>query len=188
MANFVALLDANVFYPAALRDLLLRIACSDLFKARWTEQIHDEWINALLRERPELKDKLKRTRELINRSVPDCLVSHYQPHIESLKLPDPDDRHVLAAAIQCQAGVIVTMNLKDFPEKTLRPFGMQAQHPDEFISHVFDLNPSVVIAAVREMREALINPKLSIDELLRALLRAGLPNTVSLLEQSKTLL
>lgn len=54
VANFVALFDACVFYPAQLRDILLRVALSDAFKARWTDQIHDEWIGSLLRDRPDI--------------------------------------------------------------------------------------------------------------------------------------
>lgn len=88
--------------------------------ARWTDQIHDEWIRRLLRDRPDIPpQRLARTRELINRSVPDCLVTEYEPFIEQLTLPDPDDRHVLAATIRCQAGVIVTLNLRDFPEEVV---------------------------------------------------------------------
>ncbi len=139
--------DACVLYPAQTRDLLLRVARTNLFKARWSAQIQDEWINALLRTRPELQARLQRTRELIDQSVPDCLVRGFEAHIEGLELPDADDRHVLAAAIHCQAGVIVTANLKDFPEKTLKPLGIAAQHPDEFLTHVFDLSPGAVISA-----------------------------------------
>ena len=180
--------DACVLYPAQTRDLLLRVARTNLFKARWSAQIQDEWINALLRTRPELQARLQRTRELIDQSVPDCLVRGFEAHIEGLELPDADDRHVLAAAIHCQAGVIVTANLKDFPEKTLKPLGIAAQHPDEFLTHVFDLSPGAVINAVREMRAELARPPKTVDELLDDLLRAGLPNVVSLLSQSKELL
>ena len=151
MSHFVALIDANIFYPATLRDLILRVAMTDVFRARWTDRIHDEWISALLRDRPELQDRLPRTRELINRAVPDCLVHNYEAHIERLNLPDPDDRHVLAAAIQCQAGVIVTMNTKDFPDSVPRPLGMQAQHPNEFLTHLHDLQPACLVNAAQGM-------------------------------------
>jgi predicted nucleic acid-binding protein len=157
MGSFVAVYDACVLYPAQLRDLLPRVAHTDLFKARWSVQIQDEWINALLRTRPELKARLQRTRELIDQSVPDCLVQGYEAHIEGLELPDAHDRHVLTVAIQCQASVVVTANLKDFPKATLKPLGITAQHPDEFLTHVFNLNPGAVINAVREMRAWLIN-------------------------------
>jgi len=189
VANFVALFDACVFYPAQLRDLLLRVALSDAFKARWTDQIHDEWIGSLLRDRPDIPaERLTRTRELMNRAVPDCLVTEYEPFIEQLTLPDPGDRHVLAAAIRCQAGVIVTLNVRDFPDEVMARYGVSVQHPDEFLSHLFDLKPAVVCNAVREMRASLANPPKTVRELLDDLLKAGLPETVSLLETMENLL
>lgn len=189
MSNFVALFDACVLYPAQLRDFLLRVALSDTFKARWTDQIHDEWIGNLLRDRPDIPpERLAHTRELMNRAVPDCLVTEYEPFIEQLTLPDPNDRHVLAAAIRCQAGVIVTQNLRDFPDAVVSRYGISVQHPDEFLSHLFDLKPGVVCAAVREMRMALTRPPKTVRELLDDLLKVGLPETVSLLETMENLL
>ncbi len=120
-SNFTALYDACVLYPAPLRDLLMQLALTDLFRARWTEQIHDEWIRNLLKKRPDLTlQQLTRTKELMNSHVRDCLVTNYEYLIPSLELPDPDDRHVLAAAIQGNADVIVTTNLSDFPSSVIR--------------------------------------------------------------------
>lgn len=189
MASFVALFDACVLYPAQLRDLLLRVALSDSFKARWTEQIHAEWIRNLLQDRPDISpERLARTRELMNCAVPDCVVTEYEPFIDQLTLPDPDDRHVLAAAIRCQAGVIVTLNLSDFPDDVVSRYGISVQHPDEFLAHLFDLRPAVVCTAVREMRASLVNPPKTVRELLDDLLKAGLAETVSLLEPMEELL
>jgi predicted nucleic acid-binding protein len=189
VANFVALLDACVLYPAQLRDLLLRAAISDLFKARWTDQIHEEWTRNLLKNRQDISpDKLARTRELMNASVPDCLVTGYEPYISELNLPDPDDRHVLAAAIRCQAGVIVTLNMRDFPEDIVSRYDISVQHPDEFLSHIFDLRPAVLCAAIKGMREALDSPPKTVSELLNDLLKVGLPRTVNLLETMQELL
>lgn len=109
MASFIAVYDACVLHPAPLRDLLLRLALTDLFRARWIEEIHAEWVRSVIERRSDLKpEQLRRTRELMDRSVPDCLVTGYESLVEQLRLPDPHDRHVLAAAICCQAGVIVT--------------------------------------------------------------------------------
>lgn len=189
MANFVALFDACVFYPAQLRDLLLRVARTDLFKARWTDRIHDEWTASLLRNRPDITPtRLARTRALMNESVPDCLVTNFEAHIDELILPDANERHVLAAAIHCNAGVIVTMNIRDFPDDVLGPYGISVQHPDEFLSHLFDLKPAAVCSAVREMRTQLQHPPKTVDELLEDLLKAGLPDTVSQLIAMKELL
>lgn len=182
MASFVALYDACVLYPAPLRDLLMRLAVSDLFRARWTARIHEEWIRNLLANRPDLtREKLERTRDLMDASVPDCLVADYEGLEAQLALPDPDDRHVLAAAILCHAGTIVTYNLKDFPTTVLAPCGITAQHPDEFIEHAFGINPAAVIAAVRDHRASLVRPPRSVDELLESYLQHELVTTVSLL-------
>src|SRR5713101_6221354 len=140
MARPTVVLDACVLYPAPLRDLLLWLAVAGLYRPRWTEAIHEEWMENLLRERPDLaRDRLERTRDLMNQAVADCLVSGYESLIASLSLPDPDDRHVLAAAIQAGAESIVTYNLGDFPAAALATHGVQAQHPDEFIAHFLDV-------------------------------------------------
>ncbi|MEW6039625.1 MAG: PIN domain-containing protein [Pseudomonadota bacterium] len=188
MANFVAAYDACVLYPAPLRDLLLRLALTDLFRARWTDRIHEEWIRSVLENRPDLKpEQLERTRQLMNSAVPDCLVTGYEGLIDQLELPDPDDRHILAAAIRCQAGAIVTYNLKDFPQDRLDPYGIQALHPDEFIAHQFDLSPATVAKAVRDQRQSLRNPPQSVRELLDTFLSLGLASSVSLLETMQEL-
>jgi len=189
MANFVAIYDACVLYPAPLRDLLLRLALTDLFRARWTEQIHEEWTRSVLARRSDLTpDQLLRTRLLMDRAVPDCLVTGYEGIIDQIDLPDPDDRHVLAAAIRCQAGVIVTYNLKDFPEHCVAPYGIDAQHPDDFVAHLFDLSPAAVCRAVRDQRLALRHPPLSVRDLFDTFLSLGLAGTVSALESMEELI
>lgn len=182
MSSFVALYDACVLYPATLRNLLMHLALSGLFRARWTERIHDEWMSNLLAKRSDLtRAQLERTRSLMNASVPNCLVVGYEGLEAQLTLPDSNDLHVLAAAILCQAGTIVTFNLKDFPTKTLAPLGITAQHPDEFIEHAFGISPAAVIAAVRDHRASLTHPPKTADELLDGYLKQGLVTTVGLL-------
>lgn len=179
MANFTVIYDSNVLYPAPLRDLLMRLALTDLFRARWTADIHDEWMRNVLEQRPDLKrEQLERTRQLMDAHVRDCLVEGYRELIPSLDLPDPDDRHVLAAAIRASADVIVTFNLKHFPAEKVAQYGVEAQHPDEFIMHLFDLNRAKVCAAAEEQRRSLRNPLKTVDEFLDVLLRQGLPQTV----------
>src|SRR5438270_12260865 len=140
-----AVYDANILYPAPLRDLFIRLAQTGLVRARWTEAIHDEWVRNVLKDNPTLSpDRLARTRTLMNEAVRDCLVTGYEDLIESLSHPDPDDRHVLAAAIRAGAAVIVTYNLKDFPAETLARFDIEAQHPDDFLVSLLDQAPGVV--------------------------------------------
>ena len=138
----IVLYDACVLYPAPLRDLLMHLALADLFQARWTDAIHDEWTRNVLANRPDLTpESLGRCRELMDAHVPDCLVAGYEPLIPTLSLPDPDDRHVLAAAIHGGAGTIVTFNLGDFPASALGPFSIEAVHPDEFVVRLWDESP-----------------------------------------------
>ena len=165
MSRYTVLLDANILYPAPLRDVFVQIALSDLFKAKWSADIHREWIEALLIQQPHReRAALERTRDLMDRATRDCLVTGYEPLIPSLDLPDPDDRHVLAAAIVGQCDAIVTHNLKDFPVDRLASFGIDALHPDDFLSAQLSLAPGVICSAIRKVRPALsIRPSVSTD-------------------------
>lgn len=137
-----AVLDACVLYPAPVRDLVLHLASFDLYNPRWTARIHEEWIRNLLRNRPDLNyNQLKRTADEMNNAFPDAVVDKYEALISSLNLRDSADCHVLAAAVRCRAEVIVTSNLKDFPHKYLNALEIDAQHPDDFISNLIDLQP-----------------------------------------------
>lgn len=188
-ASFTALYDASVLYPAAVRNLLMRLALGGLFRARWSARIHDEWTRAVLRDRPDLtRERLARTRALMDAHASDALVEGFEALIDTLALPDPDDRHVLAAAIHGRADVIVTANLRDFPAGALRPFGIAAQHPDEFVLHLLDLAPAAVVRAAREHRESLRNPPKDVEAYLETLARRGLVGTVAALRHHAPLL
>jgi hypothetical protein len=184
VATFTALYDACILYPVPVRDLFMHLAMTDLFRAKWTNAIHDEWIENLLEDRKVLtRQQLERTRDLMNAHVRDCLVTGYEPLIPSLTLPDEDDRHVLAAAIAGRADVIVTYNLKDFPPDVLEGFGIEAQHPDDFVNHLLDLAPAVVCTAVKQQRESLKRRPVSAEQLLATLESLALPQTVAQLRQ-----
>ncbi|HLA85453.1 MAG TPA: PIN domain-containing protein [Thermoguttaceae bacterium] len=180
MPGQIVLYDACVLYPAPLRDLLMHLALTDLFHARWTNEIHEEWIGKVLLNRPDLnRRQLERTRRLMNEYARDCLVEGYEELIPRLQLPDLHDRHVLAAAIHSEATVIVTFNLKDFPPAQLEPFDIEARHPDDYIVEQFDLEPRLACAAARRHRTSLKNPPKSVAEYLDTLSRQQLPKTVS---------
>jgi hypothetical protein len=184
VANFIALYDACVLYPAPLRDLLMHLAMTDLYRPKWTNEIHEEWIRNVLANRPDLtRIQLERTRELMNSNVRDCLVEGYEKLIPALSLPDPNDRHVLAAAIRSSSSVIVTYNLKDFPDKAIKEFGIAAQHPDDFLIHLLDLAPDLVCAAAQRQRLSLKRPPMSIKEYLNCLARQSLPKSVEKLKE-----
>lgn len=167
--------DACVLYPAALRDFLMHLAVTNLFRARWTDMIHDEWIRNVLKDRPDLEARqLVRTRQLMDANVLDCLVTEYESLIPSLALPDENDRHVLAAAIRCGADSIVTFNVKDFPKSSLEPYGIVAIHPDQFVLSRMVLAPSIVCSAAKRQRANLRNPPKNVDEYLDCLTQQGL--------------
>jgi predicted nucleic acid-binding protein len=160
------------------------LALTNLFKARWTDEIHSEWLRNVLENRPDLTlEQLTRTKNLMNANVRDCLVTGYEALIPLIELPDPDDRHVLAAAIRSQANVIVTFNINDFPDQALAPYGVEAQHPDEFILHLIDLNSAAVCEAAQKHRSTLKNPPKTPDEYLDTLLKQGLTLSTTMLRE-----
>jgi predicted nucleic acid-binding protein len=179
-----AVFDSNILYPAPLRDLFMRLAQAGLVRGRWTEAIHDEWTRNVLKDNPKVTaDRIARTRTLMNDAVCDCIISGYEDLIDSLALPDPDDRHVLAAAIRGGAEVIVTYNLKDFPADVLKAYDIEALHPDEFLLTLFEQAPGLVCAAVKRQREGLRNPPKTAEELLTTLENQGLTQAVSRLRE-----
>ena len=183
-SHFTVVYDACVLYPAPLRDLLMHLALSDLYRARWSDTIHDEWTRNVLTNRPDLtQDQLNRTRHLMNAHVRDSLVTGFEYLIPSINLPDPDDRHVAAAAIHSGASLIVTFNLKDFPAEALKPYNLAAQHPDDFIVDLLDLHPAGVLEAAACHRRSLKNPPKTADEYLDTLLAQGLTQSVAVMRQ-----
>jgi hypothetical protein len=181
---FIVIYDACVLFPAPLRDLLLRVARAGLVRARWSNAILDECFRSIKSARPDLDEAaLTRTRGLMNAAVADCLVTGYEPLVVGLELPDPDDRHVLAAAIRCGAQVIVTMNLRDFPDERLAAFGIEAQHPDDFVLGLLDLAPGAVASIASQQAAALRNPPRSVSELLGTLREQGLVRSVARLRE-----
>ncbi|NHB94552.1 PIN domain-containing protein [Photorhabdus cinerea] len=183
---YPVVLDACVLYPARLRDLLMHLGLAGLYQPKWSDTIQNEWKRNLLKQRSDIAPEiLERTTALMNKALPDANVTGFESLIEGLKLPDKDDRHILATAIRANAEVIVTMNLKDFPADILDEFGIEALHPDEFISDLLDLNHAITLEAVRQQRVALKNPPMSTSEFLGMLLKQGLPMTVKALDAYK---
>jgi predicted nucleic acid-binding protein len=180
VATLGAFFDANVLYPSGLRNFLMHLALTGTFRAHWSAEVHDEWIRNLLKNRPDLSpDKLERTRHLMDKAIPDALVTGYEHLIDSIELPDRDDRHVVAAAIRGGASVIVTRNLVDFPGHALRNFGIEAQHPDDFVLALLETFPDLVLEAARTHRASLKNPPNTQDEYLVELDAQGLAKSVA---------
>jgi predicted nucleic acid-binding protein len=179
---FIVVYDVSVLYGNTLRDLLIRIAQAGMVQAKWTEKILDEALGNLAKNRTDItQEKLQRLRELMNGAVRDCLVENYEPLMDGLKLPDPDDRHVLAAAIKAHAQLIVTSNLRDFPGDQLATWDIEAKSPDDFILDQIELDDRIVWACIQQIVDSRINPPETIDDVLGALERAGLVESVAAL-------
>lgn len=182
LADFTVVYDANVLFPAPLRDFLIRLGRADLFRARYSPQILDEVFRSIRRLRESdptrsttwMDEQLDRTRRLMELAIPDVLVTDHESLIPSLELPDPDDRHVLAAAIRSSAQLIVTMNLKDFPRTSLEGYGLEAKHPDEFVLDLLDLNEDAVLETLRRQAAGLRHPPMGPVEVLEKLEGNGL--------------
>lgn len=186
---YPVVLDACVLYPSLLRDLLMRLGIKGLYQPKWTATIHEEWQRNLLLNRSDITSgQLRKIAALMDKALPDAQVTGYENLVDGILLPDPGDRHVVAAAIRCNAEIIVTANLKDFPPECMRSFNVEALHPDEFISDLFDLNHALALAAACEQRANLKKPSIKVEEYLDALLRQGLPMTVKILEQYQALI
>ena len=184
IARYVAVLDACVLYPAPIRDVLLSLADADLYHAKWTQAIQDEWVRNLLKDRRDLTpEQLEKTCAHMAAAVPDCWVEGYEFIIPSLTLPDEDDRHVLAAAIRCNADAIVTTNIRDFPQATLDRYGIEAQHPDDFVMNQIDLAVPDALEAIKKMRLRLVNPKKTPTELIATMETHLMPQTAAFLRE-----
>ncbi|MCA1717453.1 MAG: PIN domain-containing protein, partial [Actinobacteria bacterium] len=119
---FVALLDANVLYPAYLRDALLRLAEAEIYQVRWSRQILDEMARNVLENNPDLpEEKIESLVRTMERAFPEAMVTEHEPLIPSMT-NDPKDRHVMAAAVRGRADVIVTSNVRDFPPEACEPY------------------------------------------------------------------
>jgi len=175
-ARYTAVLDACVLYPVSVADALMSFAVADLYAAKWTTQIEDEWIRNLESNRPELAGRLTRRRDLMRLAVPDWEIPQtaWRVLTPALRLPDPDDVHVLAAAIAGHADCIVTANLVDFPSSILEIHGVTAVHPDDFLMAQFDLDQVRATAALRDMRGRSKKPPYEVEEFAQIFERNGL--------------
>jgi predicted nucleic acid-binding protein len=178
--RYVAVLDACVLYPAPLRDLLLSLASAGLYQARWTHTIQDEWIGNLLKHRLDLQpEALARTAAVMNEAIEDCLIENFEHLIDTITLPDPDDRHVIAAAIASEADAVVTFNIKDF----VRVPEIAVWHPDDFLVSRFSYDETTALQAIRNLRQRLRNPPKTSHQLVATYERQGLPRFSRILQK-----
>jgi hypothetical protein len=173
MPLYTAVLDACVLVPVSLADTLLRIAEKGLYRPLWSGRILAEAQGAIEEIRPGT-DAAKRF-AVMSHAFADAMVPGWEGLQDAISLPDPDDRHVVAAAIHGGAHGIITANLADFPASALGPLGLEAVHPDDFLLDQFDLSPSTVLQVIREQAAGTRRPPLTRHDLAAALGRAGVP-------------
>jgi predicted nucleic acid-binding protein len=158
----VVIFDACILYPFHLRNIVVQIAVDRLVDARWSDEIHDEWIRNLVADVPGIPvERLQITSKLMNDALPHATVTGYRAHLEAITLPDPDDRHVVAAAITAGASVILTWNLRDFPTKELKKHGLVRQNPDAFLTALYDKAPDLTLASLANARRNLSKTRIS---------------------------
>jgi predicted nucleic acid-binding protein len=166
----VAVLDACILYPFHLRNIVVQAAVDRLVEARWTDAIHEEWIRNLAANAQAIPmERLQITRQLMNDALPTAMVTGYEEYVPAVTLPDPDDRHIVAAAIAAKASLILTWNLRHFPEIELKKFGLQRMTPDEFLSGLFEKAPDLVIGSLANARRNLSKSQVSASDFIRIL-------------------
>lgn len=137
----IVVLDANVLFPASIRDVLLSIADEGLIQPHWSPRIHDEWSRNFIDKNPHVDpDNIAETIRVMDDVFPGASIDNYQHWEAFLKLPDPDDIHILAVALESGAEFIVTFNLSDFPSSELDKFGVQAISPDDFLCDLLTID------------------------------------------------
>lgn len=189
IGRYSAFLDANVLHPGFLRGALLWFADERLLRPVWSSHVLQEWKDSILRARQDIDAaKLDQIQALLTSQFPDAEVKGYEPFIEAITLPDPNDRHVLAAAMFGRCNGIITSNLKDFPSKTVSAFSIEVVHPDQFIVNIIDLDEGRVLGACKRHRASLTKSQPSPDQYLDNFDRCGLIQARQRLQQNRELI
>lgn len=169
------ILDANLLYPFHLRNLLVQLGVDAVIEPRWTARIHAEWIGNLVAAGRVPRQRLLLTLDLMNGALPGAEVRGWEAHMDGLAVPDPDDRHVLAAALASNAATILTMNLRDFPAASPAPHGIDAAHPDNFLCGLHDADPEAMRSSTEAAHANLSRSVASWAAYLDVLEHQGLP-------------
>lgn len=185
-ARYTVLLDACVLFPICVCDALMSVAATGIYAAKWTQRIDEEWMRNLETEKGKPKGSFDFRRDQMHQVSPDWEVPQqaWLALEECLTLPDPGDRHVLAAAIAGHADCIVTLNLRHFPESVVAPLGIEVLHPDAFLIAQLELDPLRVLPAFRRMRERLRKPAYTPEAFADAMERNGMPQSAAYLREA----
>ena len=171
----IVVFDACILYPFHLRNIVVQLAVDRLVDARWTDAIHREWMRSLAARMPAIPlERLQSTRQLMNAALPTAMVSVSQQQLRLVSLPDPDDRHVVAAGIAAGASLILTWNLRDFPAAELRKHGLRRQTPDAFLAELYDDVPDPVIGSLANAKRNLNKSRVSAFDFIEILRNQGL--------------
>jgi hypothetical protein len=180
----VAVFDACILYPFHLRNIIVQAAVDRLVDARWTDEIHDEWIRSLAADTPTIPiERLQTTRRLMNDAL---TISGYEDLVPTVSLPDPDERHVVAAAIAAGASIILTSNLKDFPAAALKKYGLRRQTPDAFLTGLYDHVPDLVVGSLANARRNLNKSRVSASDFIEILNHQKLTQLATRIRQRPT--
>jgi predicted nucleic acid-binding protein len=159
------ILDSCVIFPMPLCDTLLSAAEDDLYCVHFSQEILDGATRNLVKNGKMTDAKAARFQTMLKNTFPEAMVEVPSSLVEAMT-NHPGDRHVLAAAIIANAKIIVTDNLKHFPKKALEPYGIEAQHPDVFLTQLFDNDPESIVEVIRQQAEKLKKPPLTVAELI----------------------
>jgi predicted nucleic acid-binding protein len=168
LSSFGVVLDACVLIPATLRDTLLRAVEKGMYRLHWSDEILDEVRRNLVKREMTSPENAQDLIDQMNNFFLEANVRGFEVLIPSMT-NDKKDRHVLAAAVMSRSQVIVTSNIKDFQKKALEPFGIEAQTPDEFLTHLFYLKPTLMTEILSEQVRDLNDPPMTVSEVLEVL-------------------
>lgn len=173
-------LDANVLYGDLLRNLLLRLAAEKVCVIHWSAEVQDEWKRHLVEDAGYSEAVIARTQARMEAAFPSAVVTDYETLMSQLSLPDGDDRHVLAAALKAGADILVTFNLKDFPDSAV-PASLTVQHPDVVLRHLLTTNPEGCQVTLTKLVASLKNPPMTVMDIAAALEKNQMPESAALL-------
>lgn len=185
--RFTATIDACVLTGVLRRNLILTLAQWEFFRVRWSDEILEETERAIAamyarKGDPDAAEKAAVSRAKMAGAFEDAMVSEYALYLPLCQGIDPGDAHVIAAALKTQAQVIVTDNLKHFPDALLGPLNLEAKSADAFIADTIALDIGRAVAAVREMRQRLNRPAMTASDLLVMMDANGLTTAVNILQ------
>lgn len=187
--RFTVVLDTDVLVGALVRNIILTFAEEGFFRARWSSTtIRSELVPAIKKAAGLSAEKANFHKDRIEIAFPEGEIVEDPNLVGGLILPDPKDRHVLAAAIQTKAALIVTNNLKDFPVAALAAHQIEPISADSFIADCIDLAGAEAIAALRVLRERFRRPEMDAEAFLRLVEERGLSQTAAMLQEFRPVL